>query len=195
MGKLFTIFIIFWLSFSPVTYAQGVNIQKATFAGGCFWCMEKPFDDLNGVISTTSGYSGGNIANSTYKQVNAGNTGHAESVQVEYDATKVTYNKLLKVFWKNVDPTAKNKQFCDVGDQYRSAIFYQNDQQKKLAEQSRLEVKTKLKTEVFTEISALKNFYPAEEYHQDYYKKNSLLYKYYRYRCGRDQRLEEIWGQ
>jgi peptide-methionine (S)-S-oxide reductase len=116
-------------------------------------------------------------------------------VQVEYDATKVSYDKLLQVFWKNVDPTAKNRQFCDVGDQYRSAIFYQNDKQKKLAEQSRLEIKAKLKTEVFTEISALKNFYPAEEYHQDYYKKNSLLYKYYRYRCGRDQRLEEIWGQ
>jgi peptide-methionine (S)-S-oxide reductase len=195
MAKLFTIFIIFWLSFSPVTYAEGGNIQKATFAGGCFWCMEKPFDDLNGVISTTSGYSGGNIANPTYKQVSAGNTGHTESVQVEYDATKVTYDKLLQVFWKNIDPTVKNKQFCDVGYQYRSAIFYQNDQQKKLAEQSRQEVKTKLKTEVFTEVTFLKNFYPAEEYHQDYYKKNSLLYKYYRYRCGRDQRLEEIWGQ
>jgi peptide-methionine (S)-S-oxide reductase len=195
MGKLVTIFIIFWLSFAPVTYAQGANIQKATFAGGCFWCMEKPFDDLNGVISTTSGYSGGNIANPTYQQVSAGNTGHAESVQVEYDATKVTYDKLLQVFWKNVDPTVKNRQFCDVGSQYRSAIFYQNDQQKKLAEQSKQQVKTKLKTEVFTEITALKNFYPAEKYHQDYYKKNSLRYKYYRYRCGRDERLEEIWGQ
>jgi peptide-methionine (S)-S-oxide reductase len=195
MRKLFLVLIILWLSFSPMTFAQGVNIQKATFAGGCFWCMEKPFDDLNGVISTTSGYSGGNVSNPTYQQISAGNTGHAESVQVEYDATKVTYDKLLQVFWKNIDPTAKNRQFCDAGYQYRSAIFYHNDQQKKLAEQSKQKVKTKLNTEVFTEISALKNFYPAEEYHQDYYKKSSLLYKYYRYRCGRDQRLEEIWGK
>lgn len=193
MKKLLMIVVIFCLVFSSMTYAQGANVQKATFAGGCFWCMEKPFDELKGVISTTSGYSGGHVVNPSYKQVSAGNTGHAESVQVEYDPSQVSYEKLLEVFWQNIDPTVKNRQFCDVGNQYRSAIFYENDEQKKLAEQSREKVKAKLKTVVFTEISPLKNFYPAEEYHQNYYKKKPLLYKYYRYRCGRDQRLEEIW--
>ncbi len=194
MKKFITTVIIFWLSFAPLTYAQ-TNIQQATFAGGCFWCMEKPFDDINGVISTTSGYSGGNVNNPSYEQVSAGETGHAESVRIEYDASKVTYNQLLQIFWENIDPTVENRQFCDVGSQYRSAIFYHNQEQKKLAEETKKQVKTQLNTEVFTEITPLNNFYPAEEYHQDYYKKNPLLYKYYRYSCGRDRRLAEIWGK
>ena len=174
--------------------AQTTNIQKATFAGGCFWCMEKPFDDLNGVISTTSGYTGGTGENPTYKQVSAGKTGHAEAVEVKYDLNKVSYDQLLEVFWRNIDPTVQNRQFCDVGSQYRSAIFYHDQNQQELAEKTKKEVQRQLKTQIFTEIIPASTFYPAEEYHQDYYKKSSLLYQYYRYSCGRDRRLREIWG-
>ncbi len=168
----------------------------ATFAGGCFWCMEGPFDKLDGVISTTSGYTGGHTDNPTYPEVSSGATGHAESVQVVYDPDKISYEQLLTTFWHNIDPTVKNRQFCDVGSQYRSAIFYHDETQKKLAEES----KVALEQAVFgkalvTEITAAGTFYPAEDYHQDYYMKNPLRYKYYRYSCGRDQRLEQIWGE
>lgn len=195
MKRLFLIVIFIWLIISPVAHAQNSNIQKATFAGGCFWCMEKPFDELNGVISTTSGYTGGNVANPTYKQVSAGKTGHAEAVEIEYDANKISYDKLLDVFWQNIDPTVQNRQFCDVGSQYRSGIFYHNEKQQKLAQQTKQEVKKTLAKEVFTEITVASKFYKAEEYHQDYYKKNPLRYNYYRYACGRDNRLKEIWGE
>lgn len=194
MQKLVTTLILFWLTLVPMANGQTTNLQKATFAGGCFWCLEKPFDQIEGVISTTSGYSGGNVPNPTYKQVSAGQTGHAEVVQIEYDANKVSYEKLLSIYWRNIDPTVKNRQFCDVGSQYRSAIFYHNEEQKKLAQQSKQQVKTQLKKEIFTEIAPLDQFYPAEEYHQDYYLKNPLRYQYYRYSCGRDRRLKEIWG-
>jgi peptide-methionine (S)-S-oxide reductase len=177
-------------------FAADSKTEIATFAGGCFWCMEPPFDKLDGVISTTSGYTGGHQANPTYKQVSAGTTGHTEAIQIEYDPAKVSYEDLLAVFWKNIDPTTANSQFCDHGSQYRSGIFYHNDAQKSAAEESRNTLnKTKsFEGPVVTEITAASIFYPAEEYHQDYYQKNPLRYKYYRYACGRDQRLEKLWG-
>jgi peptide-methionine (S)-S-oxide reductase len=167
---------------------------KATFAGGCFWCMEPPFDKLDGVISTISGYAGGKKKNPTYEEVSAGNTGHAEVVQVTYDPRKITYEKLLEVFWRNVDPLTPNRQFCDVGSQYRTAIFYHDETQKRLAEESKKALSKRFKEPIVTEIVAASEFYPAEDYHQDYYTKNPLRYKYYRYSCGRDQRLEALWG-
>ena len=171
-------------------------LETATFAGGCFWCMEGPFDALDGVISTTSGYTGGSVANPTYEQVSAGGTGHAESVQVVYDPQRVTYEKLLDVYWHNVDPTVVDKQFCDHGNQYRTAIFFHNDAQKQAAEASltALEKTKPFADAIKTRIVAASAFYPAEEYHQDYYKKNPVRYKFYRYKCGRDQRLTELWG-
>ena len=178
------------------TVTAETNLEKATFAGGCFWCMEHPFDQIPGVISVTSGYTGGQKKNPTYKEVSAGGTGHAESVQVVYDPTKVTYDKLLNVFWHNIDPTAKDRQFCDTGHQYRSAIFYHNEKQKRLAMKSKetLEKSKPFKEPIVTEIVQATEFYPAEDYHQHYYKKNPIRYRYYRGRCGRDQRLEELWG-
>ena len=172
------------------------NAAIAIFAGGCFWCMEPPFDKIEGVISTTSGYTGGTKKNPTYGEVSAGGTGHAEAVQVLYDPAKVTYSKLLDVYWHNIDPTVKDRQFCDVGTQYRSAIFYRDDDQKREAEASRSRVAaTKpFKEPVVTEIVAATEFYPAEEYHQDYYLKNPVRYKFYRTGCGRDARLKELWG-
>ncbi|WP_330203487.1 peptide-methionine (S)-S-oxide reductase MsrA [Cyanobacterium sp. Dongsha4] len=194
MSKILAIIISVFLILTPSANAQTEKIQTATFAGGCFWCMEPPYDKIEGVISTTSGYTGGNVKNPTYKQVSKGQTGHAEAVQVKYDSSKVNYATLLDIFWKNIDPTVKNRQFCDVGNQYRSAIFYHSEEQKQLALASRDKVEKQLNEKIYTQITPVKDFYPAEEYHQDYYKKNPLLYKYYRFRCGRDQRLEEIWG-
>jgi peptide-methionine (S)-S-oxide reductase len=171
--------------------------EVATFAGGCFWCMEAPFDKLPGVISVTVGYTGGKVKNPTYEQVSAGGTGHAESVQIVFDPGKISYGKLLDIFWHNIDPTVKDRQFCDIGSQYRSAIFYHGEEQRKIAEKSKEELeKTKpFKGPIVTEITPASEFYPAEEYHQHYYKKNPIRYKYYRYGCGRDQRLEQLWGK
>jgi peptide-methionine (S)-S-oxide reductase len=172
------------------------NQETAIFAGGCFWCMEPPFDSLNGVISTTSGYTGGWKRNPTYEEVSAGGTGHAESIRIIFDPSKISYARLLEVFWHNIDPAAVNRQFCDSGNQYRSAVFYLNEAQKKQAEASKLALEKGriLQQPVMTEITAAGPFYPAENYHQDYYRKNPLRYKYYRYSCGRDKRLKEIWG-
>jgi peptide-methionine (S)-S-oxide reductase len=167
---------------------------KATFAGGCFWCMEPPFDELDGVISTTSGYIAGKTKNPTYEQVSSGTTGHTEALQVVYDPKKITYDKLLEVFWRNIDPLAANGQFCDLGSQYRSGIFYHDGNQKSAAEKSKKSIQTRFKQPVATEITAATVFYPAEDYHQDYYKKNPLRYKLYSHGCGRAQRLEEVWG-
>ena len=167
---------------------------KATFAGGCFWCMEPPYDELEGVISTISGYIGGTKNNPTYEEVVTGATGHAEAVQVNYDPAKISYERLLEVFWRNIDPFTANAQFCDSGSQYRSAIFYRDETQKKLAEASKKRVQSRFKQPVVTEIVRATEFYPAEDYHQDYYKKNPVRYKIYRYGCGRDQRLDELWG-
>jgi peptide-methionine (S)-S-oxide reductase len=169
---------------------------RATFAGGCFWCMEGPFDKLPGVISTTSGYTGGKVKNPTYEQVSTGRTGHAEAVQVIYDPKLVSYDKLLDVFWHNIDPTQRDGQFCDHGTQYRTAIFYHDEEQRRLGEASRAALaKSKpFKGDIVTQIVKAEEFYPAEEYHQDYYKKNPTRYKFYRAGCGRDARLKELWG-
>jgi peptide-methionine (S)-S-oxide reductase len=168
----------------------------ATFAGGCFWCVEADFDKVKGVISTTSGYIGGKVANPTYKQVSAGGTGHAEAVEIVYDPSQVSYEKLLEVFWRNIDPLAKDRQFCDSGDMYRSAVFVHDDEQRRLAEASKkaLEKSGRFKAPIQTQIVAATQFYKAEDYHQDYYLKNAAKYKFYRWNCGRDKRLEELWG-
>jgi len=166
----------------------------ATFAGGCFWCTEADFDKVAGVISTTSGYTGGKVANPGYEQVSAGGTGHAEAVEVIYDPNKVSYEKLLTYYWHHVDPTVQNRQFCDVGEQYRSAIFVHDDEQRKLAEASKQQVEAELKKPIYTQIVTAGPFYKAEDYHQDFYQKNAVKYKFYRWNCGRDQRLEQIWG-
>jgi peptide-methionine (S)-S-oxide reductase len=171
--------------------------ETAIFAGGCFWCMEPPFDKLDGVISTTSGYTGGDKANPTYKEVSSGRTGHAEAVQIVYDPARISYEALLDEFWHNIDPTNANGQFCDQGSQYRSEIFYRNPEQEMLARQSRaalIELKP-FADPVVTDITQASTFYPAEEVHQDYYQKNPVRYKFYRYGCGRDNRLQELWGK
>ena len=170
---------------------------KATFAGGCFWCMEEAYDPVPGVISTISGYMGGKTKNPTYEQVSGGRTGHAEIVQVEYDPSKVSYAKLLEVFWRNVDPTQKDGQFCDHGSQYRTAIFFHDDEQKKLAEASKAALmKSKpFKGEIVSEITKAPEFYPAEGYHQDFYLKNPVRYKFYKSGCGREARLQQLWGK
>jgi peptide-methionine (S)-S-oxide reductase len=165
----------------------------ATFAGGCFWCVESDFDKVKGVISTTSGYTGGHVKNPTYHQVSAGGTGHAESVEVVYDPSKVSYEELLTYFWHHIDPTVKDRQFCDVGHQYRTAIFVHNDEERKLAEASKKKVEAELKVPIYTEIDKVGPFYAAEDYHQDYYKKNPVQYHFYRWNCGRDQRIKQIW--
>ncbi len=172
------------------------KLETATFAGGCFWCMEPPFDKLKGVVSTTSGYTGGHQVDPTYKQVSAGGTGHAEAIQIVFDPKKISYPELLTVFWKNIDPTVVDRQFCDVGDQYRSEIFYHSEVQRVQAEASKTALhKTKTFPEaIVTKISPASTFYPAEDYHQNFYTKNPIRYKFYRHNCGRDQRLEELWG-
>ena len=171
-------------------------VEKATFAGGCFWCMEHTFDSLPGVLSVTAGYTGGQKKNPTYKEVSAGGTGHAEAVQIVYDPSRITYEKLLGVYWVNIDPTVKDRQFCDTGNQYRAEIFYHTEEQRRAASLSKEAVeKTKtFKEPVVTGIVAAGEFYPAEEYHQHYYKKNPIRYNYYRTGCGRDRRLKELWG-
>ncbi len=168
----------------------------ATFAGGCFWCMEPPFESLTGVLSTQVGYTGGHTKDPTYEEVSAGTTGHAESVQIAYDPAKITYAQLLDVFWHNIDPLTRNAQFCDHGDQYRTAIFYHDETQRQQAEASRrvLEQTGKFQQPIVTEIVPATQFYPAEDDHQKYHQKNPTLYNYYRWRCGRDRRLMEVWG-
>tara|TARA_R110002072_G_scaffold21902_7_gene77233 strand:+ start:7381 stop:7971 length:591 start_codon:yes stop_codon:yes gene_type:complete len=185
------ILAVILFSFQVASFAAN---DVAIFAGGCFWCMEKPFDELDGVISSTSGYTGGHTDNPTYKQTSSGTTGHYEAVQIEYDASKVSYQQLLDVYWKNIDPFDARGQFCDKGPQYRAAIFTMDDKEKELALKSkaRLQDKLKNKAKLVTEILPAKKFYAAEEYHQDYYIKNPVRYKYYRYGCGRDKRLEQV---
>jgi len=174
------------------------KLEKATFAGGCFWCMEPPFDKLTGVVSTTVGYTGGLKKDPTYEEVSAGTTGHAEAVEVLFDPAVVSYLELLDVFWRNIDPTALNRQFVDVGSQYRTAIFYHSEEQHRqaIASKERLERSGKLGGKrIVTEIAPAGIFYPAEEYHQDYYQKNGTRYKFYRFNSGRDQYLERTWGK
>ncbi|MBF0509522.1 MAG: peptide-methionine (S)-S-oxide reductase MsrA [Deltaproteobacteria bacterium] len=181
---------------APTGAPAAQKLETAIFAGGCFWCMEAPFDSQPGVISVTPGYTGGSVKDPTYEQVSAGGTGHAESVQIVYDPLVINYNKLLEIFWHNIDPTVTDRQFCDRGHQYRSAIFYQGEAQRKMAEESKtaLEKAKPFQGPVVTEISPASPFYPAEEYHRHYYQKNPLRYKFYRTGCGRDRRLKELWG-
>jgi len=167
----------------------------ATFAGGCFWCVEADFDKVAGVISTTSGYIGGMAVDPTYQQVVTGRTGHTEAVEVVYDPAVVSYERLLDVFWKNHDPLAKDRQFCDRGNQYRPGVFYHNDEQRALAEATKKKHQARFKQPIQTEITAATKFYKAEDYHQDYYKTNPVRYQFYRFNCGRDARLEELWGK
>lgn len=176
---------------------QAEDAAVATFAGGCFWCVEEAFDGVEGVVSTTSGYLGGKVPEPTYEQVSSGRTGHAEAVRVEYDPAVVDYERLLEVFWHNVDPLDSGGQFCDRGDQYRSAIFYHDEAQRMLAERSKQELEKSgaLPGTIATEIVPATEFYAAEEYHQDYYERNPLRYSFYKFTCGRKARLEQIWGE
>ena len=179
------------------TVKAAAKLEEATFAGGCFWCMEHPFDALPGVQSVTAGYTGGQKKNPTYKEVSAGGTGHAEAVQVVYDPSKIRYETLLDVYWHNIDPTVRDRQFCDTGNQYRAAIFYHTEEQRRAASLSKeaLEKTKPFKGPVVTGIDPAGEFYPAEEYHQHYYKKNPIRYTYYRSSCGRDSRLKQLWGK
>jgi peptide-methionine (S)-S-oxide reductase len=197
--KKFLISIIALAAFAaagatPVKVAPGQAV--ATFAGGCFWCMEPPYDKLPGVVATISGYMGGNKVNPTYEEVSSGTTGHTEVVHVIYDPAKVSYDKLLEVFWVNIDPTVRNRQFCDSGTQYRTAVFYHDEAQRKAAEASKsaLERTRPFKDPLVTPIEMAGPFYPAEDYHQDYYSKNPVRYQLYRSGCGRDARLKQLWG-
>ncbi|MGE0643704.1 MAG: peptide-methionine (S)-S-oxide reductase MsrA [Nitrospira sp.] len=186
------------IALTSLTDVFGADTKaKAYFAGGCFWCMEEAFEQVEGVLWVFSGYMGGNVANPTYEQVSAGRTGHAETVEVTYDPARVSYQQLLEAFWRNVDPLTPNAQFCDHGSQYRSAVFHTTDEEKRLAEASKaaIEEAKKFPSPIVTELVSASTFYQAEDYHQDYYKKNPFRYKYYKYGCGRTKRLEALWGK
>jgi peptide-methionine (S)-S-oxide reductase len=192
----FMLFGILGLGAGTAAATDITHRNKATFAGGCFWCMVAAFDNLPGVVEVTAGYTGGHSRNPTYDEVSAGGTGHAEAIQIFYDTDKISYTKLLDVFWHNVDPTMTDCQFCDIGPEYRAEIFYHDEEQRHLAEQSKAELALSkpFKEAIVTPITAASAFYPAEEYHQHYYRKNPLRFSYYHYTCGRAQRLEELWG-
>ncbi len=187
--------LIGWLS--SARQGDAVAPAKAYFAGGCFWCMEEVFEKVDGVVQVVSGYMGGHVPNPNYEQVSAGRTGHAESVEVTYDPSKVRYEKLLDTFWRNIDPVTPNAQFCDHGSQYRAVVFYGTEQEKELAEASKqdLERSGRFTEPIVTQIVKATQFYPAEEEHQDFYKKNPIRYKFYKFNCGRAQRLETLWGK
>jgi len=175
--------------------ALAAELEKAVFAGGCFWCMEEVFEKVAGVASVVSGYSGGEADNPTYEQVSSGGSGHYEVVEVEYDPDQVSYEQLLEAFWHNVDPFDARGQFCDKGSQYLSAVFFGDEEEQKLAESTKEAVATRFDMPVVTEVLPAATFYPAEDYHQDFYKTNSARYNYYKFGCGRVQRLEEVWGK
>ncbi|MDE0862214.1 MAG: peptide-methionine (S)-S-oxide reductase MsrA [Rubripirellula sp.] len=206
MGFMAIALLVFWAlpntaedskteTLGQSTRAADTTDQLATFAGGCFWCMEPAFDKLDGVISTTSGYTGGRTKNPTYEQVTTGKTGHIESMQVRFDPSRVSYEELVWLFWHNVDPTQVNGQFCDKGNQYRTVIFVHNQDQQQIAQSTQKRVGDELGKRIATQIVAAGRFYPAEDYHQDYYRKNPTKYKFYRWNCGRDARLKVVWGQ
>jgi len=197
MIKIAILISLFTVLFMELNSFAQKNREKATFAGGCFWCMEHPFEKLDGVIEVLSGYTGGNENNPTYKEVSAGETGHVEAVQIFYYPSKISYSELLDLFWKQVDPTDPNGQFVDRGPQYKTAIFYHSKEQKTLAEESKKELAESGRYEkpIVTEIIKASTFHKAEDYHQDYYKKNAMRYKFYRRHSGRDQYLKQIWGR
>jgi peptide-methionine (S)-S-oxide reductase len=188
--------LVAWALWAAAPFAQAQATAKATFAGGCFWCVESDFDKVPGVISTTSGYIGGTVANPSYEQVSSKSTGHAEAVEIVFDPAKVSYAQLVEHFWRTIDPTTKDRQFCDAGTPYRTAIFAHGSDQLALAKASlaALEKNKPFKEPIVTQIVLATPFYAAEEYHQDYYKKNPLRYQYYRASCGRDARLKQLWG-
>ncbi len=184
------------MAVQTTTVTASAKFATAILAGGCFWCVEADFDKLPGVVETESGYTGGQTNNPTYEQVSRGGTGHTEAVRITYDPAKVTYEKLLDYFWRHIDPTVKDRQFCDSGNQYRAAIFYQGDVQKRAAGDSRAQLeKSGRFQKIYTEVVPAGVFYPAEEYHQDYYRKNPIRYKYYRASCRRDARVKEVWAE
>ena len=188
--------LIFIVALAAATAASAQKTEKATFAAGCFWCTEEAFEKVPGVLSAVSGYTGGTVKGPSYEQVSSGRTGHTEAVEVTFDPAKVSYEQLLEVFWVNHDPTVKDRQFCDSGSQYRPEIFYHSDEQKKLAEASKAkwEKQKPFKQPLLTPITKASAFYPAEDYHQDYYKKNALQYRFYVTGCGRYARLDSLWG-
>ncbi|MBF0379627.1 MAG: peptide-methionine (S)-S-oxide reductase MsrA [Magnetococcales bacterium] len=199
MIKLYIFCSLFFSGFFVTTVygaTKEAKLERAIFAGGCFWCVEHLYDEVKGVTSTISGYIGGHKVNPKYKEVSSGKTGHTEAVEVMFDPSKVSYQELLQIFWVNVDPTTSKRQFCDYGEQYRSGIFYVNDEQLELAKKSRERViKTKtFSAPIVTEITKAGVFYPAEDYHQNYHNTNPYQYKFYRFNCGRDKRLKELWG-
>jgi peptide-methionine (S)-S-oxide reductase len=185
--------LILLIAFATASGAPSPT-AKATFAGGCFWCMEEPFEKLDGVISVTAGYTGGSSDNPTHEEVSAGGSGHVESVEILFDPSRIDYHTLLDVFWHNVDPLTAGGQFCDRGPQYRTGIYFHDDEQRRIAEESRQHVEETLHARVVTEIAAATPFHPAEKYHQDFYRKSPAEYHRYRSHCGRDRRLKEIWG-
>lgn len=189
------LWIILFVCSNALAAEQQPATETAIFASGCFWCTESDFQDLPGVVSAVSGYTGGNVENPNYKQVTRGGTGHREALQVKFDPEKISYQQLLEVFWNNVDPLDDGGQFCDRGDSYRSAVFVTNEQQRQWAESSKQQRQAQLGDEIVTPILPASTFYPAEDYHQDYYQKNPLRYKFYRYNCGRDARLEALQQQ
>lgn len=196
MSSLKCRFLLLVLAATLLSQPVRAETQSAIFAGGCFWCVESDFDKVEGVVSTTSGYIGGHVDDPTYEQVSRGGTGHAEAVKVEFDPGQASYRELVDYFWHTIDPTVKERQFCDHGDQYRTGIFYLNEEQRQaaLASKKIIEQGKPFAAAIVTEITKAGEFYPAEAYHQDYYKKNPIRYKLYRWNCGRDQRLEELWG-
>lgn len=186
-------FIAGFSGFVPMAHAQ--QLETAVFGGGCFWCMEEAFEKVKGVKSVDSGFMGGRITTPSYEQVSSGNTGHVEVVRVRYDPKQVSYNSLLKYFWTNIDPTVENRQFCDAGEQYRSAIFYTSAQQHQQAKQSKEQLLgTGMFKKIYTSVEAAQPFYMAEEHHQDFYRKNPMRYTVYKTTCGRENRLNEVWG-
>lgn len=194
MRKTIAALLIGWLG-TVAAADPAPATAKATFAGGCFWCMEPPFDKLPGVSATISGYTGGHHKQPKYEEVSTGRTGHIEALQITFDPNQVSYQQLLDIFWQNVDPLDGGGQFCDRGSQYTTAIFYHDAEQKRLAEQSKAKIAARLGRELVTPIRPATEFYAAEAYHQDYYQRNPLRYKYYRFSCGRDKRLEQLWGK
>lgn len=197
MGFALTVMLLFAAPLAQASSVSNESVEEAMFAGGCFWCMEHAFDEVDGVIDTISGYAGGHVEHPDYHAVSSGTTGHVETVLVRFDPKRVSYAQLLDVFWHNIDPTQANGQFCDHGPQYRSVIFYRDAAQKRQAEASlnQLQESGILDAPIVTEIREATPFYPAEAYHQDYHHRNPLRYKYYRYLCGRDQRLKQLWGK
>ena len=194
--SLTSIFFIFSATASDAEFNDSSGLETAVFAGGCFWCSEADFEKLDGVVAVISGYTGGTETNPTYAQVSANRTSHTEAVEVRYDPSKVSYSELLEYFWRTIDPTQRDGQFCDKGRQYRTGIFYLNETQQHMAEASltRLNETKPFDADIVTEVTLASTFYPAEESHQDYYKRNSTRYKFYRWSCGRDERLKELWG-